>query len=858
MSENTPMMKQYLSIKERNRDSVLFFRMGDFYEMFKSDAVEVSRLLNLTLTKRHGVPMCGIPYHASQNYIGRLLKAGKKIAICEQISLPKGGKGIAERDVVQIITPGTVIDEDFLDKGSNNYLAAIGRCGNDLSIAYIDLSTGEFLTTKVLWTEKKEKLKKELMRISPREIIVQESMLDDHMDRILEQTQAVVNRYPDWSFDIETSRVKLERHFKVASMKGFGFTDKDAQLLSAGVIIEYVEETSKSLLSHIRHLASYREQDFVSLDEATQKNLEIIRNMQDNSSSFTLIDILDYTRTAMGARKLKHWLLKPLNNKSEIDSRLDKVSLLYKEQALLSDLRNNLGGILDLERLSARIAMEKAHGKDLIAVKQSLLNMMEVEALLRHMPGGEMSVLGEKEMREISSLHALLEKSIMEEPSILFTEGRLIREGYDQKVDELRNLKKNSRSILDDYLQKEREETGIGNLKIKYNKIIGYFFEISKGQLAQVPDHYIRRQSLVNAERFTTDKLISLETEINNSTEKIIEVEKELFFQIRKIVGEKLDILLEASTSIAKIDCLQSFAYGATIRGYTRPIISESGRICINEGRHPVVEAHLSAGEFVANGIDIDYNTKSFALITGPNMAGKSTYLRQVALIVLMAQAGSFIPAASGSEIGIVDKIFCRVGASDNLARGESTFLVEMNETSNILRTATDKSLIIMDEVGRGTSTNDGLSIAWGVSEFLMEDIGAKTLFATHYHELCHMNHRKMFNLSMDVRENKGEILFLKKVKDGPSNNSYGIHVAGLAGLPQSIISRSRSILTYLESRLNDGEDINVPEREKEQDTFLFDDSEVIVDEIRTLDINDMTPLEALNKLNCWKKILKK
>ncbi|MBN2659594.1 MAG: DNA mismatch repair protein MutS [Spirochaetales bacterium] len=856
MSENTPMMKQYLSIKEKNRDSVLFFRMGDFYEMFKGDAVEVSRLLNLTLTKRHGIPMCGIPYHASQNYIGRLLKAGKKIAICEQISLAKGGKGIAERDVVQIITPGTVIDEDFLDKGSNNYLAAIGRHGKDLSVAYIDLSTGEFLTTTIGWTEKNEKLRKELMRISPREIIVQESMLNDQIDRILEQTQAVINRYPDWNYDIDTSRIRLERHFKVASMKGFGFADNDTGLLSAGVIIEYVEETSKSLLSHIRHLASYKEQDFVSLDEATQKNLELIRNMQDNSSSFTLVDVLDYTRTAMGARKLKHWLLKPLNSKNEINSRLDKVSLLYREQAFLSDLRNLLGGILDLERLSARIAMEKAHAKDLIAVKQSLLNMMEIEALLRRIPDRDISILDSSDLDEISSIYELLDVSIMENPSILFTEGRLIREGYDEQVDNLRNLKKNSRSILDEYLRKEKEDTGIGNLKIKYNKIIGYFFEISKGQLSQVPEHYIRRQSLVNAERFTTDNLISLETEINNSTEKIIEIERDIFFGIRKQVARKIDVLLDVCSKIARLDCLQSYAYCATIRGYTRPMISESGRIRIIEGRHPVVEAHLPAGEFVANGIDFDKNDRSFALITGPNMAGKSTYLRQIALIVLMAQAGSFVPAGPDSEIGIVDKIFCRVGASDNLARGESTFLVEMNETANILRTATEDSLIIMDEVGRGTSTNDGLSIAWGVSEYLMEDIGAKTLFATHYHELTHMDHKKMYNLSMDVRENKGEILFMKKVKEGPSNNSYGIHVAGLAGLPQSIISRSRSILSYLESRLNTGEEIQVPEKSREQESFLFDDSEVIVDEIKGLDIDHMTPLEALNKLDSWKKIL--
>lgn len=844
-----------MSIKDKNKDSVLFFRMGDFYEMFRSDAIEVSRLLNITLTKRHGIPMCGIPYHASQNYIGRLLKVGKKIAICEQISLPKDGKGIAERAVVEIITPGTVIDENFLDQRDNNYLAAVGRVGDFLSIAYIDLSTGEFLSSKIPWKEKNEKLKRELMRISPKEIIVQESMLDDEMNRIFDSERAVLNRYPDWNFDLDSSRLKLERQFQVASMKGFGFGDKDPELLSAGVLIDYVEETSKSLLSHIRSLTCYTEQDFVSLDGATQKNLEIIRNMQDNSSSFTLIDILDYTKTAMGARKFKNWLLKPLNNKNDIERRHDKVSLLYKEQVALSDLRSLLGGILDLERLCARVAMEKAHAKDLVAIKQSLLNVMEVEGLLKSSFPEELSIVTPSEMLQISSLYELLEKSIKEDPSILFTEGRLIRQGYHNELDKIRDLKKNSKFILDEYLQKEKEKTGITSLKIKYNKIIGYFFDISKGQISLIPEYYIRRQSLVNSERFTTDTLINLETEINNSTEKIVDLEKDLFFEIRAEVKEYLDLLMDICAGISDVDCLQSFAHCATIRGYTRPKISENGLISIREGRHPVVEAHLPAGEFVANGIDIDSDGKPFALITGPNMAGKSTYLRQVALIVLMTQSGSFIPAATGSIIGIVDKIFCRVGASDNLARGESTFLVEMNETANILRTATKRSLIIMDEVGRGTSTNDGLSIAWGVSEYLMEDIGAKTLFATHYHELCHMNHEKMFNLSMDVKENKGDILFLRKIKEGPSNNSFGIHVARLAGLPHSIVTRSRSVLAYLESRMNES-DIEIPEKAEENSSFLFNDSEVIVDEIKSIDLNNMTPLEALNKLNSWKKIL--
>jgi DNA mismatch repair protein MutS len=855
VSEPTPMMKQYLSIKEQHKDAVLFFRMGDFYEMFRDDAREVSRLLNLTLTKRQGISMCGIPYHASQNYIGRLLKLGKKVAICEQTEMPPKGKGIAKREVVEIITPGTIVDEDFLDKGSNNYLAALGYTKDLLNFSYIDLSTGEFFTTTSTLERGKEFLRSELFRLAPGELILQESLLEIDEFHFLQEGQFILNKMPDWSFDIRAGEALLKKQFASNSLKAFGIENDSPLVLSPGVLLDYIEETSKSLLPHITAIRVYSESDYLALDEATRKNLELVRNLQDGTKHYTLFEILDQTMTPMGTRLLKNWIQHPLKDMGPILYRQERVDVLHHEQLILQKLREDLKPILDLERLTARVAMDKAHGKNLLAIGKSIGQYRHIQKTFKESPkAGELLYEPDIHEKELDELTDLLDQAILDEPSILLTEGRIIRDGYHDELDHLRNLKKNSRQILDEYLEKEKHDSGINNLKIKYNKIIGYFFDVTKSQLEQVPRHFIRRQSLVGSERFTTERLAQIETEINSASDKIIELEKELFLQVRQEVKEKLELLQKVSRFFSKIDCLQSLAYCATINGYIKPKLTEESAMLINNGRHPVVEYHLPPGEFVPNSLEIDSAHISFALITGPNMAGKSTFLRQTALITLMAQIGSFIPAL-GSEISLVDRIFCRVGATDNLARGESTFLVEMNETAYILRNSTSKSLIIMDEVGRGTSTEDGLSIAWAISEYLLNTIQAKTLFATHYHELTDLDHPRLKNFSLKVEERGQEVLFLKKINEGPSNNSYGIHVASLAGIPREVISRAREILKSIEK--GEGKQVPPP-KEKTEQIALFDEREMIFSDLEGLNINEMTPLDALKRIDNWKKRLNK
>ncbi len=857
-SNDTPMMIQYNRLKSENRGSVLFFRLGDFYEMFNQDAVEVSKMLNITLTRRGGIQMCGIPYHAAPNYIGRLLAQGQKIAICEQTEMPVGGKGIAKREVVEIITPGTIVDEKFLDSASNNYLAAFGGNHKGLSFSYIDLSTGEFRTTSFSWNERADKLRKEISRISPKEIIIQETLLDDSiLEQILNTGNFVLNRYPEWSFQLDTSIEKLKQQFQVNTLKGYGFDDNDIALLSPGVILEYISEKSKSLLPHLTSLKYYTDTDYLNLDESTQKNLEIIRNLQDNSKNYTLLDVLDFTKSPMGGRNIRRWLTHPLKDLNEINERHEKVAFLYTSQTLLSTLREKLSKILDVERLTSRVAMDKAHGKDLIAIRNSLKESLDIGLELESWD--DISIFKDNDMRlEIENLHNILEERIDDEPSVLLTEGKLIKDGFNSEVDRYRNMKTHSKSILDEYLENEKKRTGINNLKIKYNKILGYFFDVSNSNVSQVPEDYIRRQSLVNGERFTTEKLNDLEVEINNAHSKVVELEKALFLKTRELVKGKISFLMELSLNIGEIDTLQSFAYSATAHGYTRPILDDCGEINIINGRHPVVEAHLPQGEFISNNIDINCEKRNFALITGPNMAGKSTYLRQVALIILMAQTGSFVPADS-ARIGVVDRIFCRVGASDNLARGESTFLVEMNETANILRSATKDSLIIMDEVGRGTSTNDGLSIAWAICEYILENIKAKTLFATHYHELTELKEDNIFNLSMAVKETGKDILFLRKVIDGASNNSYGIHVAKLAGVPEQVIQRANVLLEHISTTGGSNKVQELPKKVPKKNLYvqeLFPSEEYILNAIKGIDFNNTTPLEAINYVAKWQKEL--
>ena len=855
MSDTTPMMRQYKRIKKENSDAILFFRLGDFYEMFEQDAREVSGILNITLTKRHNIPMCGIPYHAASAYIGRLLKAGKKIAVCEQTVLPQKGKGIAEREVVEIITPGTVLEEDYLDNRRNNYLFSVGIYGNTACFAYLDLSTGDFKATSIEKERFHEYFSLELNRLDPKEILLQESLYDEDQGvrKILgDRKSLVVNRIPDWHFDQTDACQRICRQFGTANLKGFGIEQDDPIVMTMAAVLEYVGETSKTLLDHIRSIERYTDDSYLGLDLATQRNLELVRNMNDGSEQYTLLEVLDYSRTALGARRIRSRLLHPLRDIEQITRRLDAVEALYRNQILLGSIREELNGVLDLQRLATRVALQKAHAKDLLSVRNTLASARKVMELMAGY--GKKDALPRLEPQQVAAIDQLIDllsEAVHEDPSILLTEGRLIAPGYNEELDRLRSARQDRKRVLDKYLDRERETSGIANLKIKYNKIIGYFFEITKSNLKSVPEHFIRRQSLVGSERFTTDELIHIETEVNSAAERAIELEREVFLALREKVRSSLDELYACADYLAELDAVASFAYAATVHGYIRPQVRSSGGIIIEEGRHPVVEKHLPPGDFIPNSLHLGGDAPPFALITGPNMAGKSTVLRQTALIVLMSQIGSFVPAAR-AEIGLVDKIFCRVGASDNLARGESTFLVEMNETANILRYMSDSSLVIMDEVGRGTSTNDGLSIAWAVSEYILKK-RVNTLFATHYHELTSIEDPGLRNLHMEVLEKEGDIIFLKRLKEGAAAGSYGIHVARLAGIPEQVIRRAAEILGGLDTSTQ----LTVaPPRKNETQQDLFGLNDMIVQEIKNLKIDETTPLDALNFLARIKKSL--
>jgi DNA mismatch repair protein MutS len=871
-------MDQYRRIKREHQNEVLFFRVGDFYEMFYEDALEISALLNLTLTNRQGQPMCGIPYHASRSYIARLLRAGKKIAVCEQITEP--GNGLIERQVVELITPGTTVDEDFLDKGSSNYLACLAACSKHFSFAYIDISAGDFYACSFPAERAAERFRQELERIQPNEIIVQESLLNEYaaLAQAVEERGGLVNRWADWLFDAARSRERLERQFGEECLKGFGLKDGSPEIVSSGALLDYLDDTARSLIPHVRFLKVYGEGEFVGLDESTQRNLELVRNLLDGGSRFSLIEVMDETKTAMGRRLLRGRILHPLMNEEAINHRLDMVEALYRGQEKLRKLRELLTKTPDLERLCSRLAMDKAHGKDMVAVKNALFFFARIEEELGSQgfcdknPEGfyfespEAASLSNEDCGNLEALRELLDRGIAEDPSIVLSDGNLIRDGFNEELDRLRELRDSGRKLLEGYLEEEKQATGIQGLKIKYNRFIGYFLEVGNNNLSRVPPRFIRRQGIAGGERFTTDRLAALESEINGASDKIVELEKRLFLELRDGAKKLLLELAAAGKRIAEIDTAQSLARAATVRGWTRPVIDRRNRTLITEGRHPVVEAHLSRGEFIPNDLLLDAGEDesadgkpgiSFALITGPNMAGKSTYLRQAALITLMAQSGSFVPA-SEAYIGLVDRIFCRVGSQDNLARGESTFLVEMNETAYILHSATERSFVIMDEVGRGTGTEDGLSIAWAVCEELFENIRCRTLFATHYHELAKISSPRMANRSMDVAQRDGEIVFLRKLKEGPTAESYGLYVAALAGVPERVLRRAEEIM----AAFSGDERKMPPERSSgEQWSRNIGDSRQeakVLKELESLEADAMTPLEALNLIHRWKKALKK
>lgn len=886
MSEQTPMMRQYARLKEQYHDAVLFFRLGDFYEMFRSDAEDASRLLGLTLTQRQGIPMCGIPYHAARGYIARLLEAGRKVAICEQTKLPD--RGLAEREVVEVVTPGTVTEEDYLERSRNNYIAALFRSKGDLVFCYADISTGELVTTRVPAGEPAS-LRAELARIAPRELLVQQTLLgeDSAVAPVLSSLDtATVDRMPDWYFDTEYGYERLTRHFGTANLKGFGFNGDEPEIAAAGVLVQYLYENTGGEPAHLRTLERRNNARYVTLDESTQLNLEVV--VPGSRGGYSLRETVDETATAMGARLLARRLLAPLTDPVEIHSRLDAVHALYHNQQILSSVRRCLEGIGDLERLSARVAMGRAHAKDLQAIGRTLLQGEELAALLEGIPRNERGRPPELEMPAAETrerLHALqdtLDHALVDNPSTVLHEGNMIRPEFDEQLGRLFALRENGRSMLDSLLEEERAASGIQSLKLKFNRVLGHFFEVSKARAGDLPEHFIRRQSMSNAERFTTARLSELETELVDAEQKSVEREQELFLELRESVASHQEELSALGSRIAAIDVHASNAYLATVGGYTRPNVDDSEELHIEGGRHPVVEAHLPAGEFVPNSLSLADNR--LVLLTGPNMAGKSTFLRQTALIVLLAQSGAFVPAER-ADIGAVDRIFCRVGAGDNLARGESTFLVEMNETANILRYAGARSLVIMDEVGRGTGTSDGISIARAVTEYLLHELGSRTLFATHYHELTGLDLPGMTIMRMAVSEEQGEVVFLKRVEPGPSHRSYGIHVARLAGLPAPVVQRAEQLLaaggagypaeSMTVSALNTQEQVDeegvsgralpgsdtghtraAQEQRPQQD--LFAATEWLPAEIRALDIEHMTPVQALSLLDQWKRLLER
>ena len=862
----TPMMIQYRGIKEKYKNEVVFFRLGDFYEMFDEDAVEVSRLLNLTLTHRASRPMCGIPYHAAKIYIARLLRLGKKIVICEQVGeIPKGGKGITERKVVEIITPGTAVEAEYLEGNRANYLAALSITKSKAGFAFIDVTTSSFRATSWPASKMSENFGKELNRAAPRELLLPASLKNNEAIKsvISAYGSISVSYYPDWDFSAELSYKKLTAQFKTANLKAYGLEEDSPEIVPAGFLLDYLEKTTNTVLPHISSIRVYSDSEYLIMDDSSRRNLEVISNMREGGTQFTLLECVDFTKTAMGGRLLRNWLLFPLTNLRQIEDRQTKVASFVENRNLLEKLKTDLGSILDVERLAGRVAMERAHAKDLQALRASLESWSRIKEYLGQY---DFSFISDENSVTICSL---IDKAILEDPATSLTEGGIIKAGWSEELDHWRGLHDNFNQILSEYEAEEREKTGISTLRVKYTNAAGYFIEVSKGKLGAVPAHFIMRRALVNGDRYTTERLQQLEAELNESSTKILELERDLFVEIRSSLAKYIPYLLQVADEIANTDAAASFAQAAIEHNWVRPEIEESTHFEIKDGRHPVVENHLPTGEFVPNDALLsaeDESIPSFALITGPNMAGKSTYLRQNALIALLAQTGSFVPA-SRARLGIVDRIFCRVGASDNLAKGESTFLVEMTETANILHAATKKSLVIMDEVGRGTSTEDGLAIARAVSEYLLDTIGCKTFFATHYHELSRMEHPSLKMLCMDVLEQNGSVVFLRKVKEGVTGNSYGIHVAKLAGIPQAVIDRANVILSHIQALANDNPVIldDVPAKSSESEKTLaaapvnpglFSDEEIIISEILSVDTDNLTPLNALQIIARWKKAL--
>ena len=866
----SPMMQNYLATKEEYKDCVLFYRVGDFYEMFYDDAKMVSEELELTLTgKECGLeeraPMCGIPFHAADTYITKLIALGHKVAICEQVEDPKLAKGLVKREVIRVVTPGTVISQEELDETRNNYLMCIVCTSDRYGMSIADISTGQCLVSE---TDTAQKLKDEIQKFMPSEIICNQSLMVSGLDLedLRTRLRISVSALDDYYFDDDSCQKILKKHFHVSSLKGLGLDDFSCGTIAAGALFQYLYETQKNNMEQMTSITPYFSDRFMLLDSSTRRNLELVETLREKQKKGSLLGVLDRTKTAMGARMLRSIIEQPLINKDEIEKRLTAVEELTDMPMIRDEIREYLQPVYDLERLSSRIAYQTANPRDLIAFKSSLQMLPFIRQLLTGFQGDLLKNI-QNDLDPLEDLFHAIDDAIIDDPPMAMKDGGIIKDGYNEQVDKYRAAKKDGQKWLSDLEAEEREKTGIRTLRVKYSRVFGYCIEVTNSFKDKVPDYYQRKQTLTGSERYSTDKLRQIEEQITGAEDRLGSLEYELFSDIRDTIGKNVARVQRTARAIACLDVFCSFSYVAERNRYVRPKLNKSGKIDIRDGRHPVVEKMIPDDLFISNDTYLDQQEHRVAIITGPNMAGKSTYMRQTALIVLMAQIGSFVPASS-ANIGLVDRIFTRVGASDDLASGQSTFMVEMSEVANILRNATSDSLLILDEIGRGTSTFDGLSLAWAITEFVADPrkIGAKTLFATHFHELTELEGKiaGVNNYCVAVKEKGDGIVFLRKIVKGGADKSYGIQVARLAGVPEAVLARAKEILDQLSDADITAAIKNLTEsrakksRPRHYDTVdmqqmsLFDttDNDKIINEIREIDISTMTPLDALNMLN--------
>ena len=872
MAELTPMMKQYMETKSQYQDCILFYRLGDFYEMFYDDALTASRELEITLTGKNcgqeeKAPMCGVPYHAVEGYLNRLVAKGYKVAICEQVEDPKTTKGIVKREVVRIVTPGTNLDTQALDETKNNYIMCIVYIADRYGVSVADISTGDYFVTEI---PDSAKLLDEIYRFSPSEIICNEAfyMSGVDMDGMKDRLGITIYSLESWYFDDEVCRKKLLEHFEVSSFAGLGLADYDCGIISAGALLQYLLETQKNSLSNLTHITPYAAGKFMMIDSSTRRNLELCETLREKQKRGSLLWVLDKTKTAMGARTLRKYVEQPLIDKTEIIRRLDAVQELKEQAISREEIREYLSPVYDLERLITKIAYGSANPRDLTAFRSSLEMLPALLYILQEMKAELLKDLA-VDLDPLEDLCILVKKAIREDPPIAMKEGNIINDGYNEEVDKLRRAKSDGKDWLAKLENDEREKTGIKNLKIKYNKVFGYYLEVTNSYKEMVPEYYTRKQTLANAERYITPELKELEDMILGAEDKLYALEYELYSEVRDLIASQIERIQKTAKAVAALDAFASLALVAERNNYVRPKINEKGVIDIKEGRHPVVERMIPNEMFISNDTYLDDKKHRISIITGPNMAGKSTYMRQTALIALMAQIGSFVPAKS-ANIGLSDRIFTRVGASDDLASGQSTFMVEMTEVANILRNATSKSLLILDEIGRGTSTFDGLSIAWAVIEYISDSrlLGAKTLFATHYHELTELEGKidNVNNYCIAVKEKGDDIVFLRKIVKGGADKSYGIQVAKLAGVPELVIGRAKEIVEELSDEDITARVSEIASKErvvkKKPKVKKYDDVDIaqmslfdtvkdddVLEELKNLDVGNMTPIDALNTI---------